>query len=551
MRKGMKRIHLLVCLIILVGCLTAQTHNVLAATVHVIAGKGVPQVLANEFGSITTQVMDFYQEIYNYAPVNSISVIIVADEPDYAQRLQLEGYSKEQAMRTAKVSSGMFLNAKFSASSKIATIYTYSAGKLQYSNPTIIICADKSPTYLSRIRTVTHEMFHQMQWELRGNTQAHAWLIEGSAKVSEFVLLEWLGKGSLASHRQIITNSLVNVKHKADPNDVKNGGPSWLKLMEENKYPYEVSESMTDYLMRQVDKPLVVRYFALSGETGDRNIAFRKAFGMSYTQFIDDYKAYMKQETAAAGQLKFAVEGAVAPEVVQTISKNGASIEQMLRSQGWTMTKPQFFILVPSTEVMLNVMRRESPQTDEGRLADIARRSIIASIGEQDYVYDIGKAMVYYRDFTPLAFLTVCRNSLIATAQPVSATSIYWFYEGTAQFLTAMAVEATGGKSVADARKEWIITIGKAAEYPPLTQMNKSLTVTNSCYRGEVICATAALAVGYLAEKTNPGALLRYFTVLRDLNDGPRAFQQVFGMSLEAFAADFAAYLNAQKRNND
>ena len=50
---------------------------------------------------------------------------------------------------------------------------------------------------------------------------------------------------------------------------------------------------------------------------------------------------------------------------------------------------------------------------------------------------------------------------------------------------------------------------------------------------------------------TKPQRVLRYFTVHRNLKDGPRAFQQVFGISLEAFAADFAAYLNAQKVADD
>jgi hypothetical protein len=85
--------------------------------------------------------------------------------------------------------------------------------------------------------------------------------------------------------------------------------------MEEHMYPYEVSASMTEYLMRKVGKPPIIRYFALIGETHNRDTAFHKAFGMSYTQFVEDYKSYMKQEAAAAGRIDFDVEGYVAPEV--------------------------------------------------------------------------------------------------------------------------------------------------------------------------------------------------------------------------------------------
>ncbi|CQR70098.1 hypothetical protein SOV_29320 [Sporomusa ovata DSM 2662] len=550
MRMGMRQIRLLISCIILVTCFAVQAQNALAATIHIIPVKGVSKDLANEFGSITSRVLQFYQEVYNFTPAKSIGIVIVANEQDYVQRLQLDGYSKEQAIRTAKVSSGIFLNSNPFVTANDGATYTFSFGKIQYSNPTIIICADKSTTYIPRICTLTHEMFHLMQQELKGNNPAHEWLVEGSARAAEFVLLEWLGKGSLASHRHNLSNSLVNVKCMADPNDMKNGGFTWIKLIEENMYPYQVSEAMTDYLLRKVGKPSVIRYFALISETGDRNVAFRQAFGMSYNQFVKDYKAYMKQEAAAAGRIKFDVEGEVAPEVVRTISGNGVAIEQMLRSQGWTMTMSQRFVLVPNADVMQNVLRRELYQINEGRWADIARRATIAVIGEMNYVYDTGKTVTSNSDINPLA-LVVCRDSILMTAQPSLATSIYWLYEGTAQLLAAKATEAAGGKSVANCHQEWISTIRKAAGYPSLTQMKSLLPTVTSRYKGDVIYATVALAAEYLAGKTDSGALLRYFTVLRDHNDGPQAFQQVFGMSVEAFDADFAAYLNAQQKESN
>lgn len=294
MCTGMRRIRLLFSFFVLAVCCTIG-QSALAATVHVIAGKGVPSKLANEYGSVTTDVMGFFQQVYKYAPVNSIGLVIVADEQAFIQKLQLEGNSPEQAARIAKFSGGVFLNAKYAASPKINSIYTFSAGKLQCANPTIILRADKNQTYLARMRTVTHEMFHEMQWELKGNSRAHEWLVEGSATSTEHVLLEWMGKGTLASHSQMVVKRLNNIKLKADPDDVINGGPSWQKLLEENKYPYEVSESMTEYLISQVGSPPIIRYFALIGENGDRDSAFRKAFGMSYKKFLEGYEAYMKQ----------------------------------------------------------------------------------------------------------------------------------------------------------------------------------------------------------------------------------------------------------------
>lgn len=67
-------------------------------------------------------------------------------------------------------------------------------------------------------------------------------------------------------------------------------------------------------------------------------------------------------------------------------------------------------------------------------------------------------------------------------------------------------------------------------------------------YGEEKVMATVALAVARLVEKkASPEVLLRYFTVLRDLNDAPRAFQQVFGLSPEAYSEEFAAYVKTLK----
>lgn len=520
MRYRVAQRWLLLGLLLLSACFVFGSPSALAADVIVVAEPGVSDILANEYRDITAKVMEFYQTIYNFVPNKTIKVIVVPDELGYVQVLQREGHTQEQAIRTAKASAGVSLGSK----------------------PIIVICADKNLKYLPRIKTVAHEMFHQLQWNLKGNAQEHYWLTEGSAKMSEYVLLEWLGEGSLAAHRQSLVNFLVNTKIKAGPYDLLNGGAQWTSLMEQKMYPYQVSELMTDYMMAQAGKPAIARYFAYLGETHNRDAAFQKAFGMSHDQFVQKYYAYMKQEEAAIGQLKFEVEGDVAPEMVQRINSNGKSIEQMLRGQGWKLSMSSRFILVPNQDAMLKVMHRELPQVPANKLDEIVRRGTIASVGEMNFVFDVGKTAEPDRGFSKLA-LIVCRSSIVMTARPAPVMSIYWLYEGTARILAAKAEEAAGWKKAGDSRQEWIAAIQKAQGYPTLAQMTSFPTSAVSRYGEEAVYATAALATGYLTEKLSPDILLRYFTVFRDLNDGPRAFQQVSGMTLEAFEIEFGTYL--------
>lgn len=517
----MKRRGLLWGIMLLLACwMVAVPAQAAEITVE---AEGISDVLANEFRSIAGQVGQFYQEVYGYAPAKAVRIVVVADEAAFARRLESEGIGHDEAIRHAKSSGGVSLGNK----------------------ALIIIPADKNPRYLQRVRTVTHELFHEMQAELGGGVPAHKWLMEGSATISEQVLLGWLDKGSLASHRASLINTLVNVKLMADPADLSEGGLKWTSLMEQKMYPYQISELMTDFLQRQAGAPSIVQYFRSLGQTRNRDTAFRSAFGMSYAQFLGDYRNYFSREVATKGRLIFENEGEVAAEVSREIAANGAAIEKLLRDQGWTLLWSQRYVLVPDQETMLKVLRREQPQSDEDRLAEIARRSTVAGLGGVNYVIDTGKTANTEKRLVPLATMAA-RSAMVMTAHPAPVTGLFWFYEGTTRLTVAKAAAGTGLKSLADARQEWINAVAKAGS-PPLAEMKTTLAPAAKKYGDTAVMATTALAAAYLQEKGSPDGLVRYFNVLRDLNDAPRAFQQAFGMTPEAFAAEFAEYVKTLK----
>ncbi len=519
----MKKFRFFFLLLFFAVCLIADSPAVMAAKVEVVAvqGQGVSNVLLNEFSEITAKVMQFYQEVYNFVPTKSVQVIIVPDESSYSHTLQLFGYEQDQAVRVAKASAAISMGSK----------------------QVVIICADKNLNYLSRIRTITHEMFHQIQWELKGDTPAYEWLTEGSARMNEYLMLEWLGKGSVATQRQNLVNLLVNVKLKAEPSDMIDG-TKWTSLIEQKMFPYEVAEFMTHYLSEQVGNPAILKYFAYIGETGSKSQAFKKAFGMNHDQFINKFKAYMSQEERTIGQIKFDVEGEIAPEIVQEIQNNGKVVEQLLRSQGWRLTMSQRYILVPNQDAMLKVMRRELPEMENEKLSQIVQRSTIVPISGMNLVFDTGKPPdSETRFFAPA--LSICKEAITMTVRPAPATNIFWLYEGEASLLAAKATDAAGLKNFDVVRQNWIDAIRKSKSYPSLTEMKNSMVPNFPRYGEKLTHITAAVAVGYLSEKTSPDRVVEYFCVLHDLNDGPKAFQQVFGMSLEAFNDEFSSYLKS------
>lgn len=235
----------------------------------------LPLEEGREYQAIARKVERFYLEYYDFIPPAPIKLIIARNEGSYGRVLQREGATRERALRIARSSRAISLGAK----------------------SVIVVCAAKNRTPEVRLRIITHEMFHQFQEHLGGQTPAHNWLREGSAKMAEIQLLEWSGEGALSTNRQNLIRFLAKMPGTADPAEMNESGSDWTRLVEQKKYPYQVAELMTDYLMRQKGKDAILRYFSDLRQYGNRETAFFRAFGVGHRQFVQDYRAYIVRES--------------------------------------------------------------------------------------------------------------------------------------------------------------------------------------------------------------------------------------------------------------
>ena len=235
----------------------------------------LPLEEGREYQAIARKVERFYLEYYDFIPPAPIKLIIARNEGSYGRVLQREGATRERALRIARSSRAISLGAK----------------------SVIVVCAAKNRTPEVRLRIITHEMFHQFQEHLGGQTPAHNWLREGSAKMAEIQLLEWSGEGALSTNRQNLIRFLAKMPGTADPAEMNESGRDWTRLVEQKKYPYQVAELMTDYLMRQKGKDAILRYFSDLRQYGNRETAFFRAFGVGHRQFVQDYRAYIVRES--------------------------------------------------------------------------------------------------------------------------------------------------------------------------------------------------------------------------------------------------------------
>ena len=228
-----------------------------------------------EYLTIARTVERFFLDYYDFVPPAPIQLIIAENESSYAKVLHKQGASRERALRIARSSRAISLGAK----------------------PVIVVCAEKNRTPEVRLRIITHEMFHQFQEHMGGRTPAHNWLREGSAKIAEIQLLERSGEGKLSTNRQNLIRFLARTPGTADPGEMNESGRTWTRLVEQKKFPYQVAELMTDYLMRQKGKDAILRYFSYLRQYGNRETAFFRAFGVGHRQFVQDYRAYIARES--------------------------------------------------------------------------------------------------------------------------------------------------------------------------------------------------------------------------------------------------------------
>lgn len=519
-----KRFFLARWLVLAALCLAAWAPAALAAEVSVAAEAGVSEVLAGEFRAVVAKSMEFYGAVYNFTPTKPIRVVVAADEAGYAQALQKEGIPAEKAVRDAKSSAAMSLG----------------------SRPVVVVNAAARTNFRDRVGLVTHELFHQMQSQLMGQYGGarHNWLMEGSARVAQYMVGEWMGEGSLAAYRHYLVNTLVNAKLKADPAQLTDYA-GWQALVEQRMYPYEISALMTDYLVRVKGSEAVIRYFAAVGRTGSREAAFSQAFGMSHSQFVQEYKAYFAREAAGVGRAAFEAEAGVDAAAVQEMEKAAADVAAMLRGHGWLLNNSLRFVVVADEAAMRAALARELPGLRQDIMEQMARTHTIVPLTSYAHIINVAKATSAEARLNVLA-RSYTLAAMRMTALPAPPNRIQWLLDGTAQVMVAKASAAAGYKSEEASRQGWAAAVAKAPEPPPLAGLaGVPAAAFVQKHGAAAVSATTALACDYLAARFGPGALANYFTVLRDLNDGPRAFQQAFGMPLAAFETEFAAYAQA------
>lgn len=248
--------------------------------ISIIVEEGVPEAFSNDVIKSVAYMEKFYKEKYNLVIKRPVRIVITPDKEAYTiARMREGGETREKAERHAKFASGNSFD-------QTNTIVLNGGHALMASS------SEK------RVKTTIHELTHQVQAQLSKERQSdvgHMWLSEGSANSIAFRVMEYAGFSTVEKER---IDWLKNVRNPAKeipaPEEVLYKD-EWLKLMDKKYNCYGLATNMTEFLIDKSSFDHLITYYKLLKDN-DKNISFKKAFGMTYDQFLADYNEYYKKE---------------------------------------------------------------------------------------------------------------------------------------------------------------------------------------------------------------------------------------------------------------
>jgi hypothetical protein len=126
-----------------------------------------------------------------------------------------------------------------------------------------------------------------------------------------------------------------------------------------------------------------------------------------------------------------------------------------------------------------------------------------------------------------------------------------WLFYGASDLAAAVISERNGNKSFKEWKKTWLEKIRPVPAFPRFDQLQTAEEFRKAAQKvGRLnLSAYTALAAFYLSEKNGIGSLTEWYRKDKEFKNPHKAFEKVFGLTLEKFAQEFSAYLEQQLKN--
>lgn len=460
-----------------------------------------------------------------------VKVYVCPTQDSYRQLLQREfGQTSVEAGRISKVTSG------------------FSRGKSNAIAVNLDLSFGRSIAYRA-YKTTAHELFHQVQYQLAGNNlgKSFYWMKEGTADLVGAAVAEKVGYQSLDKWKLDQGNILRKAETHVSPQAILiTNLDQWTTLIEKKQHPYEVSDLMVFYLMKQTGAGgyrAIAEYYRLVGQGIGNDEAFERAFGITSEKMVTGFQVWFAETSAQSANIEIVAAPDISAECRDDFSR-GADLSRQFFVDNWggDIRSSMRFVLTSGKQAYAAAITKEFGMT-AAEAEQRAKNSTWWYSGSTT-IYDMGALTAKPQRIFAISHSLVKRFAH-ETAPQKNLAQLLWLINGASEAVASQIVERSGAYTTEQYRNNWFITLGKAGTLPGLAELNteQAWNQAKVKYGSAVVSRTAALAGLYLLEKHGAPAFHTWCKVVKETGNAETAFQQVFGMTVAEFYEEFSSYL--------
>ncbi|MDF2565114.1 MAG: hypothetical protein K0Q53_1509 [Massilibacillus sp.] len=503
-------------------------------TIHVIAEATTNQKMIDDTKKTTTFFKQFLAEDMHIELTRDVKIVICPTKESYNTVLQRDIHlSKDNALRQAKLSAGIS-NDKFHTIALNGT-------------------AEKMKTPQNSTSAIAHELFHQVQAQLSNNKDDKAlyWLKEGTADFIGATIAEKNGYQSREQWKLDTINTLRTAASYTSASDILHIDlEEWTNLMEQNQFPYQMSDLMVCYLVSEQpnDKAYasIAEYFRLVDRLGDGDKAFEQAFGLPINQFLLNFQHWFLTTMSQPAQIEIVRQPEIAPDAAADV-EHGAALTRQFFQNKWNsdLKASQRIVLTGNKDTYTSTIAKEFNFSTE----DAAQKSQ-SSVwwgNNSTTVVDMSSLSTKHQIIFATATIMVKRFQLQVASQK-SLSTLSWLTNGSADVIAAHTVEMAGIYTLENYKTSWRNSLRNSAVIPNLAELQteKDWTNANTKYGFNTVSHLSALAVASLIEKYGFESIHAWLEATKEYGDAEKAFQSVYGISSAQFAVDYKKSLTRQ-----
>ena len=500
--------------------------RIVSAAIIVLEEPGSDPILTQNVRQVTEAFDSVMSHEMNANVTQDVRVIVTPNRDSYAIVLQRElGQPKDAAERSARVTSGFF------APKRHAIALNGDAPQMKYLGGVASV--------------VAHELFHQIQGQLEGLERYRLyWMSEGTADYVGALVADRLGVLNLEGWKKQRINILRKTPNHASPQEMDNLTlAQWTTLMEQKKAPYEIADLMVFFLLDQSNRKslsAIAEYFRRCGNLKDGKKALSAAFGLDADTFADRFSVWLANLMGQSGSVEVEAFG-TAPAAWIAEVKNIAAITTGLLAVKWNIPLQSNLRIVvcASVDNFTRALTHElgiAPEEAE-KFRTEAWRYTRGTAVIQASAYSSGQARVQ-------AESEMLSRMWFADAIPASSTNrLYWLHAGGIFYTASLTTDSLIPGSSDRKRDFWLRQLD--GETPSLRELAELQNYQASVKRlgNRRVEAVSSLATALLLEKYGVDSYGKWLRAAKEKSDPRIAFAAVYGLSWEAFADEFAAWL--------